>query len=96
MEEREDPPELEMAMPNCSVCGRTVELEDDKFVCKPCGARWKTAYAFTDPGTWQNPSVSQCPSVSRFGDRCLLAENHEPAVHRRGWDDWRGSDGQPR
>jgi hypothetical protein len=96
--ERPSPPPLQMASPDCSICGHETNPVDNEFVCDNCNCSWPVD-DIGGIGTWDDDQVGQCTATVKprinndyFADddpkkheefRCVLDADH-PSVDEAG------------
>lgn len=91
VEPRPLPPPLVAVLPDCSLCGETVDTDTDWFICRPCGATWRMA-AFHEDGAWEDDEEhGQCVSAIGGADRrCVLTDGHEREHRSTDGSSWPG------
>ncbi|WP_018682212.1 hypothetical protein [Actinokineospora enzanensis] len=93
MTTRTPPPPLEPRAPECSICGKEVELIDDDWQCSPCDAYWPLS-DWNATGQWMSDDEQCAATVRPYEDeigeyavlrdyeyRCLLVADHSRDEH---------------
>jgi hypothetical protein len=90
--ERPAPPPLQPRSPDCPLCTRETNWQDDGYACEDCSAWWPERVTGEEPGEWLEADEAQCEETvapyvhnlwipandprKHLVFRCLLTENH--------------------